>query len=273
MSARRHRTGPLLKVTLIVFAGTLGSCAAQEPTVASSRQAAMGVEVLRVLEHDPNAFTQGLEIDGTDLLESTGRSGESWVRATDLATGTLRAHAELPSPLFGEGITAVGEQVWQLTWRDGIAVVRDRVTLAEKRQVPLDGEGWGICALPHALVTSDGSATLTFRDPETFDPRRTLAVEPDTAPGTDTPLRLNELECADDGMIYANDWPTDTLVRINPADGTVTAEIDAGGLRASLPDGPRDIDVLNGIAQIPGTDRFLLTGKYWPRMFEVRFVR
>ncbi len=151
----------------------------------------------------------------------------------------------------------------------GVAVARDRATLAEQRRVPFDGEGWGICAVPDALVTSDGSPTVTFRDPVTFEPpRRTVQAVQDGSPLAG----LNELECADDGAIYANVWTTDTLVRIDPSDGRVTAEIDASAVRDALPPGPRDVDVLNGIAQIPGTDRFLITGKYWPRMFEVRFV-
>jgi glutamine cyclotransferase len=263
MTGRRHLVPALLAVAWLVTA-----CSPQSPVAAGASGADLRVEILRTLDHDPNAFTQGLEIDGTELLEGTGRPGESWVQATDLASGTVRARADLPSPLFGEGITVSGDTVWQLTWRDGVAVARDRATLAEQRRVPFDGEGWGICALPDALVTSDGSPTLTFRDPVTFEPRRTVQAVRDGNPLG----RLNELECADDGAVYANVWTTDTFVRIDPSDGRVTAEIDATALRDELPPGPRDVDVLNGIAQIPGTDHFLVTGKYWPRMFEVRFV-
>ncbi|RZK93873.1 MAG: glutaminyl-peptide cyclotransferase [Rhodococcus sp. (in: high G+C Gram-positive bacteria)] len=260
MTGRRHLVPALLAVAWMV-----AGCSPQSPVAAD---ADLRVEILRTLDHDPDAFTQGLEIDGTELLEGTGRPGESWVQAIDLTGGAVRARAELPSPLFGEGITVSGDTVWQLTWRDGIAVVRDRATLTEQRRVPFDGEGWGICALPDALVTSDGSPTLTFRDPVTFEPRRTVQAVRDGNPVA----HLNELECADDGAVYANVWTTDTLVRIDPADGRVTAEIDGSELREALPPGPRNVDVLNGIAQIPGTDRFLVTGKYWPRMFEVRFV-
>ncbi|PQP25008.1 glutaminyl-peptide cyclotransferase [Rhodococcus opacus] len=263
MTGRRHLVPALLAVAWMVTA-----CSPQSPVTVGASGADLRVEILRTLDHDPNAFTQGLEIDGTELLEGTGRPGESWVQATDLDSGTVRTRAELPSPLFGEGITVSGDTVWQLTWRDGVAVARDRATLAEQRRVPFDGEGWGICALPDALVTSDGSPTLTFRDPVTFEPRRTVQAVRDGNPLG----RLNELECADDGAVYANVWTTDTFVRIDPSDGRVTAAIDATALRDALPPGPRDVDVLNGIAQIPGTDRFLVTGKYWPRTFEVRFV-
>ncbi|ANS25971.1 glutamine cyclotransferase [Rhodococcus opacus] len=263
MTGRRHLVPALLAVAWMVTA-----CSPESPVAAGASDADLHVEIVRTLDHDPNAFTQGLEIDGTELLEGTGRPGESWVQATDLDSGTVRMRAELPSPLFGEGITVSGDTIWQLTWRDGVAVARDRATLAEQRRVPFDGEGWGICAVPDALVTSDGSPTLTFRDPVTFESRRTVQAMQDGSPLAG----LNELECADDGAIYANVWTTDTLVRIDASDGRVTAEIDASAVRDALPPGPRDVDVLNGIAQIPGTDRFLVTGKYWPRMFEVRFV-
>ncbi|MFC9359839.1 glutaminyl-peptide cyclotransferase [Rhodococcus sp. NPDC057014] len=263
MTGRRHLVPALLAVAWVVTA-----CSPQSPVASGAPGADLRAEIVRTVDHDQNAFTQGLEIDGTELLEGTGRPGESWVQATDLDSGTVRVRAELPSPLFGEGITVSGDTIWQLTWRDGVAVVRDRATLAEQRRVPFDGEGWGICAMPGALVTSDGSPTLTFRDPITFEPRRTVQAVQDGNPVS----RLNELECADDGAIYANVWTADTLVRIDPSDGRVTAEIDASAVRDALPPGPRDVDVLNGIAQIPGTDRFLVTGKYWPAMFEVRFV-
>ncbi|MEV0947790.1 glutaminyl-peptide cyclotransferase [Rhodococcus sp. NPDC049939] len=257
-----------LVAALLTMVWVATACAPQSPASSGVSAADMHVEILRTLDHDPNAFTQGLEIDGNDLLEGTGRPGESWIQATDLDSGIVRARADLPPPLFGEGITVSDGVVWQLTWRDGFAIVRDRATLAEQRRVPFDGEGWGICALPDALVTSDGSPTLTFRDPVTFEPFRTVEAMRNGIPLTN----LNELECAEDGSIYANVWTTDTVARLDPADGRVTALIDASALRAALPPGPRPIDVLNGIAQIPGTDRFLLTGKYWPRMYEVRFV-
>ncbi|MBF6087275.1 glutaminyl-peptide cyclotransferase [Nocardia cyriacigeorgica] len=222
------------------------------------------VEVLGTAPHDPRAFTQGLQITDGVLYESTGMPGESGVRAVDRATGAELAAAELPAPLFGEGIAVAGDTLWQLTWKDGIAFARDPATLAERRQVSYEGEGWGLCARAGRLVMSDGSATLAFRDPVTF--ARTGSVDLNGRPSA----RLNELECAADGSVYANNWPTDEILRIDPGTGEILATIDASGL---LPPGERaGADVLNGITQIPGTDRFLLTGKYWPTMFEVRFV-
>lgn len=227
------------------------------------------VDVVRTVPHDRNAFTQGLEISDGELLEGTGRSGESWVRASSLDSGLERTRVPLPEPLFGEGITVHGDTVWQLTWKNGVAVARERVTLAERERFHYDGQGWGLCAQPDRLVMSDGSSTLTFRDPITFDRAGTVTVRLDGRARDD----LNELECTSDGAVYANVWSTDTIVRIDPATGRVEAVIDAANLRESIPaEQRRGMDVLNGIAHIPGTDHFLVTGKYWPQMFEVRFV-
>jgi glutaminyl-peptide cyclotransferase len=226
-------------------------------------------EVLATTPHDRTAFTQGFELDGGVLFEGTGLEGRSSVRRTDPATGAVTASVPLDPSLFGEGITVAGDTLWQITWQDHVAFRRDPVTLAETGQVSYDGEGWGICddtsgAAPR-LVMSDGTDTLTFRDPTTFAATGTVAV---TLAGA--PLReLNELECVD-GQVWANVWQTDQVVRIDPVDGRVTAVVDATGL---LPADQRaGADVLNGIAAVPGTDRFLLTGKLWPTTFEVRFV-
>lgn len=227
------------------------------------------VEVVGTRPHDVTAFTQGLEVAGDRLLEGTGISGESQIRAADMASGDESIRIPLPDSLFGEGITATDDAVWQITWKDGIAIERDPVTLVERRRVDYDGEGWGLCDDGRRLVMSDGTDTLTFRDRETFAVTGTVEVQ-----GA-SDARLNELECLDDGTVLANTWPTSTILRIDPREGRVTADIDASGLldRPGVSEQDREhADVLNGIAAVPGTDRFLLTGKYWPLMFEVRFV-
>lgn len=177
----------------------------------------------------------------------------------------MRQEVRLPADLFGEGITVIGDRIWQLTWQEGIAVQRDRATLREVNRVSYQGEGWGLCYDGSRLVASDGSSSLTFRDPHTFAPlgqvRVTVAGQPVD--------QLNELECAD-GQVWANVWQTDWILRIDPASGQVTGVVDASGLLT-----PRErarADVLNGIAAVPGTDEFLLTGKYWPHTYRVRFV-
>lgn len=223
-------------------------------------------EVLQVLPHDPAAFTQGLElVDGT-LYESTGVVGASSVRAGRPGSPPA-VLTRLPPPLFGEGLTVVGSTLWQLTWQDGVAIERDAGTLAEVRRVAYPDEGWGVCHQRHRarLVTSDGSSRLTFRDPRTLAKTGGITV---TAHGRPV-NRLNELECVGD-LVYANVWPADRILRIDAGTGAVTGEVDASGLLG--PDERGSANVLNGIAAVPGTDQFLITGKWWPKMFRVRFV-
>ncbi len=223
------------------------------------------VEVIATRPHDTAAFTEGLEMDGDVLYESTGLPGQSFVRATGLSGGGEPVRADLPAPLFGEGITRAGNTLWQLTYREGIAIARDPVTLAELRRTTYDGEGWGLCTRAGRVVMSNGTGTLTFRDPETFAVTGTVTLN-----GRKN-SKLNELDCAPDGSVYANVWPSDTILRIDPDSGDVRAVIDASGLLPRTARTP-ETDVLNGIAHLPGTDRFLLTGKKWPTSYEVRFV-
>lgn len=225
------------------------------------------VEVLATYPHDTGAFTQGLELRDGLVYESTGRFGRSDVRVTEVETGRVRQRVRLPDETFGEGLTVAGETVWQLTWREGVAFQRDRVTLAEQARVSYDGEGWGLCFDDRGgwLVMSDGSDRLTIRDPASFAVVGTLPVHLDGQPLG----MLNELECRD-GKVWANVWPTDDIVRIDLATGRVDAGVNASGL---LPPAQRaGTDVLNGIAAVPGTDTFLITGKLWPTVFLVRFV-
>ncbi|MBF0663168.1 glutaminyl-peptide cyclotransferase [Rhodococcus sp. (in: high G+C Gram-positive bacteria)] len=267
-----------LSATLVLTAwAAVAGCADRQVAEPGEPPEQLRVEVLATHPHDPGAFTQGLEVDGGELLEGTGLEGRSWLSARPLDTSTVpaviapddRTRVELDDDLFGEGITVAGDTVWQLTWKDGVALARDRDTLGERRRVDIDGEGWGLCARSDDVVMSDGSSELTFRDPVTFAERGQVTVHRDGRAVS----QLNELECAEDGTVYANVWKTDEILRIDPATGRVEAQIDASALRDELPaEDAGAVDVLNGIAQIPGTDRFLVTGKYWPALFEVRFV-
>jgi glutamine cyclotransferase len=245
-------------VLALALLGT-GSPSAAQPPAPEQLQ----VEVLEVLPHDTTAFTQGLEVSGGVLYEGTGRVGQSRVTATELDGGSELARADLPAPYFGEGLTRTETSLWQLTWQHGIAFERDPDTLAELRTVSYQGEGWGLCHQEDAgrLVMSDGSGTLTFRDPQTFAPTGEVEV-----PGRS---QLNELECVGDA-VYANVWHSDTILRIDPETGDVTAEIDAGGLLTD--EEQSTANVLNGIAALPCDEEFLITGKLWPHLFRVRFV-
>lgn len=256
-------------MALLACGVVLPGCAASSGAGSPAEVQRLRVEPLSTLPHDPTAFTQGLELSGGTLYEGTGLVGRSSVRAGSPGATPL-VRVDLPGPLFGEGITVVGPRLWQLTWRDGVAIERDATTLHELRRIRYDGEGWGLChqADPAGgvrLVMSDGTGRLTFRDPRTFAITGTVDV---TLRGRAVD-RLNELECVG-GDVYANIWQSDTIVRIDSTTGTVTAQIDADGLLGA--EERRGTDVLNGIAAVPGTQEFLITGKLWPRTFRVRFV-
>jgi glutamine cyclotransferase len=254
--------GRALVVGLVLV---VAACGAAPP----SPDGPLRPEVLAEVPHDPAAFTQGFETSDGALYEGTGRAGSSQLRELDPDTGEVRRAVPLPGALFGEGITVVGDRIWQLTWRDGVALEWDRASFTLLREVPVDGEGWGLCRDDRGpggvrLVRSDGTDRLRFHDPRTFAGTGSVAVTLDGAPVTE----LNELECVD-GQVWANVWRTDRIVRIDPADGRVTAVVDATGL---LPADRRgEADVLNGIAAV-GDGEFLLTGKLWPTTFRVRFV-
>ncbi|GAA1674880.1 glutaminyl-peptide cyclotransferase [Glycomyces endophyticus] len=230
-----------------------------------------GIEVLETYDHDPGSFTQGLELAehpefGTVLYESAGLYGESDVRITDPATGEVLASQDLPAEDFAEGLTLTDDAIWQITWQEHHAYKRDPVTLDVVETVEYDGEGWGICYDGERLVMSDGSDTLTFRDPATFEETGTIAV----ADRSGQPVfSINELECSN-GTVWANIWQTEEIIGIDPESGAVQAEVDASGLLSE--EESAGADVLNGIAKAEGDGEFYLTGKHWPKMFLVRFV-
>ncbi|MEK8072863.1 glutaminyl-peptide cyclotransferase [Rhodococcus sp. EXRC-4A-4] len=269
MGAMTVRARTFAAVVTSLLAVSACSSTTQPAPVTSDSVPALTTEVVREYDRGDDAFTQGFEIDGDVLYEGTGLEGSSFVRRTSLENMTELGREDLPSDLFGEGITVDGDTLWQITWQDGVAIERDPDSLAERRRVDYDGEGWGLCSQDERLVMSDGSSTLTFRDPTSFEAESAVDVTLDGNPVE----RLNELECADDGSVYANVWQTFDIMRIDPETGAVTAVIDGTPLWNSMSASERDgADVFNGIAQIPGTDRFLVTGKYWPRIFEVRFT-
>lgn len=222
--------------------------------------------VRQVYPHDPDAFTQGLVYTNTYLYEGTGLYGRSSLRRVDLETGTVLKMYELPSDeYFGEGITVVGERIWQLTWQSRVAFVYDRDTFAPLDTFTYTTEGWGLTYDGERLIMSDGSDTLYFRDPETFSETGRVRVYDHRGPVR----RLNELEYVD-GQVYANVWLTDKVVRIDPHSGRVTAWIDLSGLLT--PEEQAAADVLNGIAYDVEGERLFVTGKLWPKLFEIELV-
>ena len=226
--------------------------------------ARLSVVVHRTIPHDPAAFTQGLLWFDGKLYESTGRRGRSELRQLNPETGQVERRVPISRMHFGEGLARHGERLVMLTWHAERAYVFGVHGFDRLGAVTYRGEGWGLCHDGKRFVMSDGSATLTFRDSESFAVAGAVEV---TAAGRPLPA-LNELECVDDA-VYANVFGQDFLVRIDPATGQVTAWIDASGLLD--PEEADEADVLNGIAYDPETDRFFVTGKLWPWMFEATF--
>ncbi|ANY07230.1 glutaminyl-peptide cyclotransferase [Pseudonocardia sp. HH130630-07] len=262
-SAPARRPAGLLVPLVLVLVACGATVPAQRATADPGAVPVVAPQVLGEIPHDPEAFTQGLELRDGTLYEGTGRVGESELRALDPDTGAVRSASPLPEAYFGEGITVVGDRIWQLTWTDGVAVERDRATLEPLREVAVDGEGWGLCqSAPDRVVRSDGTDTLHFHDPADLAPTGSVAVTLDGSPLGE----LNELECVGN-RVWANVWKTDRIVRIDPATGVVDAVVDAAGLLPA--DRRAGADVLNGIAHVSG-DEYLLTGKLWPTTFRVR---
>lgn len=225
-----------------------------------------GYTVVRSYPHDRGAFTQGLQyVDGV-FYEGTGLNGRSSIRKVKIETGEVLQKRDVPAQHFGEGIALFKGELFQLTWQSGLAFVYDAATFTPKRQHKYTGEGWGLATSGSELVMSDGTATLRFLDPATFTERRRVRV---TAAGK--PLdKLNELEAVR-GEIFANVWQTDYVARIDPATGAVNGYIDLRGLLTSSE--RQGTDVMNGIAYDAPGDRLFVTGKLWPRVFEVRITR
>ncbi|MGF1464949.1 MAG: glutaminyl-peptide cyclotransferase [Sandaracinaceae bacterium] len=237
---------------------------AVEPPAEPQPPAHLRVVVHERYPHQRDAFTQGLLWHDGRLLESTGLHGQSSLREVDLRTGDVLRVREVDPELFAEGLALVEDRLIQLTWEAGQALVWGLDDFALQRRYTYRGEGWGLCFDGESLVMSDGSSFLTFRDPETFAVRRRGEVLEEGLPVRN----LNELECVD-GAVWANVWMQDWIVRIDPGSGRVRAVVDAGGLLSA--EERFRTDVLNGIAYVPERERFLLTGKRWPWVFEVTF--
>ena len=222
------------------------------------------VRVLASVPHDAEAYTQGLVWSDGMLYESAGQYGQSSLRQVDPKTGEVLRSVQVPQRYFAEGLARVGDRLIQLTWQEGAAFLYDLATFERRGELPYSGEGWGLCWDGKRLIMSDGSDRLTFRDPATFAATGGVSVTLDGQPV----MRLNELECVD-GAVWANVWQSDAILRIDPETGRVAAAVDASGLLT--PEEAARAEVLNGIAYKPETKTFLITGKYWPKMFEVVF--
>jgi glutamine cyclotransferase len=232
----------------------------------ASAHAADTYQVVHAYPHDQQAYTQGLIYLEGHLYESTGLYGHSSLRMEDLETGHILQYQNVPSQYFAEGLVSWGSTLIQLTWQNHIALVYDRFSFQLLRSLPYSGEGWGLTQDGKSLILSDGTATLRFLDPITFRLLRRFTVKDHGLPIT----QLNELEYVH-GQIYANIWHSDHIARISPATGKVLGWIDLTGL---LPADQRSSQeaVLNGIAYDPIHDRLFVTGKLWPKLFEIKVI-
>lgn len=223
------------------------------------------VKVVRSFPHDPGAFTQGLEYRDGFLYEGTGLKGQSTLRKVKLETGAVLQSKALESQYFGEGITVFPDRILQLTWQAEQGFIYDRKTFERRGQFRYTGEGWGLTSDGKQIYMSDGSSQIRVWDATTLKELRRITVRSAGRPIDN----LNELEWVE-GELYANVWQTDYILRISPADGRVTGIIDCTGL---LDQGQGQADVLNGIAYDQAGRRLFLTGKLWPRLYQVELAR
>lgn len=227
-----------------------------------------GSEIAAVYPHDPRAFTQGLAYGGNGILyEGTGIRGESSLRKVQLESGEVSRMRALPERYFGEGIALWEDEIIQLTWRSNVGFVYERESFRLLKEFSYPTEGWGITHDGERLIMSDGSDTLYLLNPESFEGLGEVHVQD----GEEPLDGLNELEYID-GEVYANVWPTDRIAIIDPDTGQVTGWIDLAGLLSEEDRAPRT-DVLNGIAYDRAGDRLFVTGKYWPKLFQIERVR
>jgi glutamine cyclotransferase len=240
---------------------------AQEATPVRETPATFGYRVVTEYPHDRRAFTEGLAyVDGV-LYEGTGLNGESTLRRVELETGEVLQAVRLSEEYFGEGIAVLGDRIYELTWKNGICVVFDRETFEFLEAFTYQTEGWGLTTDGERLIMSDGTNRLFIRDPETFAELDTI----DVYDGARAIWNLNELEVVD-GEIWANVWQTDLIARIDPETGQVTGWIDLTGLLSEKDRERHPVDVLNGIALDPETGRLFVTGKLWPKLYEIEVV-
>jgi len=228
--------------------------------------AAWTYKLVNTFAHDPKAFTQGLVFEDGFLYEGTGLNGRSELRKVELETGNVLQTHKLPDDFFGEGITIYGDRIIQLTYLSRVGFVYNKETFELLQEFNYPTEGWGLTHDGKNLIMSDGTPMLYFLDPETFVQINKIMVL-----DQDSPVwGLNELEYID-GQIYANVWPTERIVKIEPETGEVIGWIDAEGILAPE-DHSEPVDVFNGIAYDPASRRLFVTGKFYPKLYEIKLI-
>lgn len=262
-------------IGLLLLAGAALACSSSEtehplltpsPSPTPVAVSYYGYEVVNVYPHDPGAWTEGLAYEDGVLYEGTGRKGHSSLRKVELKTGKVLQKVDLADPYYGEGIAIYGQKILQLAWQQHVGFVYDKNSFALLSEFDYPTEGWGITYDGERLIMSDGTSTLHFLDPETFKEIGSVYVFDDNGPV----VNLNELEYVN-GEIYANVWLTDRIARIDPRTGRVLGWIALTGI-LSAEDLSQPVNVLNGIAYDAEHDRLFVTGKLWPKLFEIKLV-
>lgn len=244
--------------------GSSTNKAAENTNANTAAPVKYGYEIVHIYPHDPGAFTQGLVFINGKLYEGTGQEGRSSLREVDLQTGHVLKKLDVPEPYFAEGIALLNNKIYQLTWQHQVGFIYNADTFEQVGKFNYSGEGWGLTTDGHSLILSDGSNRIRFLDPDSFQVTKTIAVVDGNLPVNE----LNELEYVN-GEIYANIWHDNRIVTIDPQTGHINGWIDLTGL---LP--PGDVQdeeaVLNGIAYDQPGNRLFVTGKLWPRLFEIK---
>ena len=241
-----------LPIVLLTFG--CGAAAPQEFTY----------EIVHTYPHDPTAFTEGLEFREGFLYESTGMNGQSSLRKVKLETGEVVQRFDLMPDYFGEGMTVIGDKILQLTYQTHLGFIYNRKDFQLEKTFTYTGEGWGLTSDSKQIYMSDGTSEVRIWDRQTLAEKMRITVHD----GDNQISNVNELELVE-GELYANIWRTERLARISPTDGRVLGWIDLFGI---LPDRPPQADVLNGIAYDAVEKRLFVTGKYWPKLFEIKVV-
>ncbi len=264
MSRNLRKIFLIVLFSAISFLVTAGGCSS--PSQSGEQIPVYTYKIIKTYLHDREAYTQGLVYSDSVLYEGTGLNGRSTIRKVDLQTGAILQEHVLPQQYFGEGISVYNNRLVQLTWRSYQGFVYDLTSFMVLEEFSYATEGWGLTYDGSRLIMSDGSATLHFLDADTYGETATIEVHDNDGPVTG----LNELEYIR-GEIFANIYPTNRIARISPASGKVTGWINMSGL-LSAADQTQPVDVLNGIAYDAANDRIFVTGKLWPKLFEVKFI-
>lgn len=254
---------PVLALISLVLASAAGG--QQTAPVVPPRVSTLSYEVVKSYPHDPNAFTQGLLYHQGYFYESTGLYAKSSLRKVEIETGTVVQSAPVDSTYFAEGLALFNGQLLQLTWQARKGFIYDLNSFSLLNTFEYSTEGWGLTNDQQSLIMTDGSNRIRFLDPNTFQVQRSVTVMYQNRPVD----RLNELEFIK-GEIYANVWLTDRIARIDPQTGRINAWLDLSGLLSDADRAGRSVDVLNGIAYDEAEDRLFVTGKNWPKVYEIK---